>query len=72
MPEPSDADVASAAAELRVVVDTIDRHRERVAGLATPFLDSERTDVLTAIHEAERQLAIAGRTVRRAIKSLEQ
>jgi hypothetical protein len=65
-------DTASAAAELAVIADTIERHRERVAALVTPFLGTEREDVLTAIQEAERQLLIATRALRRAIKSLER
>ncbi len=63
---------ASAAAELSVMADTIERHRERVAALATPFLGTERDDVITAIHEAERQLLIAARALRRGVKSLER
>ena len=55
----------SAAAELRVVADTIERHRERVAALATPFLGTEREDLVISINEAERQLLIAVRTLRR-------
>ena len=84
-------DAASAAAELAVMADTIERHRERVAALVTPFLGTEqedgdlvvvsgrhkvlgteREDVVTSIHEAERQLMIAARALRRAIKSLER
>jgi hypothetical protein len=63
---------ASASAELSVVADTVERHRERVAALATPFLGSDREDVVIAINEAERQLLIAGRTLRRAIKTLDR
>jgi flagellar hook-basal body complex protein FliE len=63
---------ASAAAELAVIADTIERHRERVAALATPFLGTEREDIVIAIHEAERQLSIAARAVRRGVKSLER
>ncbi len=63
---------ASAAAELAVIADTIERHRERVAALATPFLGSEREDIVIAIHEAERQLLIAARALRRGVKSLER
>jgi hypothetical protein len=63
---------ASAAAELAVIADTIERHRERVAALAIPFLGTEREDVVIAIHEAERQLLIAARTLRRGVKSLER
>jgi len=63
---------ASAAAELAVIADTIERHRERVAALAIPFLGTEREDVVIAIHEAERQLLIAARALRRGVKSLER
>jgi hypothetical protein len=72
MPKPRAPDVASAAAEMRVVADTIERHRERVAAMAVPFLGTDRDDVVVAIHEAERQLLIAARTLRRAIKTLEK
>jgi hypothetical protein len=72
MPERSSPDTTSAAAELMVVADTIERHRERVAALVTPFLGTEREDVVAAISEAERQLLIATRTLRRTIKSLER
>jgi hypothetical protein len=72
MPKPQSPDLASAAAELNVVADTIERHRERVAGLAVPFLGTDREDVVIAIQEAERQLLIAARTLRRTIKTLEK
>jgi hypothetical protein len=65
-------DTASAAAELAVIADTIERHRERVAALVTPFLGTEQEDVVISIHEAERQLMIAARALRRSIKSLER
>jgi hypothetical protein len=65
-------ETTSAAAELAVMADTVERHRERVAALVTPFLGTEREDVVTSIHEAERQLMIAARALRRAIKSLER
>jgi hypothetical protein len=71
-PEPRGEEIASAAAEIAVMVDTIERHRERVASLATPFLGTQRDDVVISIHEAERQLLIAARTLRRALKSLER
>ena len=72
MPKSHAPDAASTAAELRVVADTIERHRERVAALAVPYLGTDREDVVVAIHEAERQLLIAGRTLRRSIKTLEK
>ena len=54
------------------MADTIERHRERVAALVTPFVGTEQEDVVTSIHEAERQLMIAVRALRRSIKSLER
>ena len=72
MPDARRDEIASAAAELAVVADTIERHRERVASLATPFLGTERDDVVVSIQEAERQLLIAARALRRALKSLER
>lgn len=65
-PEPS-----SAAAELHVIADTVDRQRDRVAAIAEPYLGTDREDVVTTVHEAERQLQIATRALRRAIKTLE-
>jgi hypothetical protein len=72
MTQASNSAVQSAAAELRVVADTIERHRERVAALATPFLGTEREDLVISINEAERQLLIAVRTLRRTIKTLDR
>ena len=66
-PEPRGEEIASAAAEIAVMADTIERHRERVASLATPFLGTQRDDVVTSIQEAERQLLIAARALRRAL-----
>ena len=43
-----------------------------MAGVAEPFLGTEREDIVTTVHEAERQLAIATRALRRAIKTLER
>ncbi len=65
-------DPTSAAAELHVIADTVDRQRDRVGGLAEPFLGTEREDVVATVHEAERQLHIAARAIRRAIKTLER
>ncbi len=68
----ADPDPTSAAAELHVIADTVERQRERVASIAEPYLGTEREDVITAVHEAERQLLIATRALRRAIKALER
>ena len=65
------SDAASAANELHVIADTIERQRERVGALAEPFLGTEREDVVTTVHEAERQLLMAVRALQRAIKTLE-
>lgn len=72
MTSPQSPETETTAAELRVMADTIDRHRERVAALAVPFLGGDRDDVVTAVHEAERQLSIAARALRRTIKMLER
>lgn len=65
-------DPTSAAAELHVIADTVERQRERVAAIAEPYLGTEREDIVATVHEAERQLLIATRSLRRAIKSLER
>ena len=65
------ADAASSANELHVIADTIERQRERVAAMAEPFLGTEREDVVVTVQEAERQLLMAVRALRRAIKTLE-
>jgi len=66
------SDPSSASAELEVIADTIERQRDRVAGVAEPFLGTEREDIVTTVHEAERQLLMASRALRRAIKTLER
>ena len=65
-------DPSSATAELHVIADTVDRQRDRVAAIAEPFMGTEREDVVATVHEAERQLQIATRAIRRAIKTLER
>ncbi|MCB0965870.1 MAG: hypothetical protein KDB37_03465 [Ilumatobacter sp.] len=67
MPAP---DPTSAVHELSVIADTIDRQRERVGAIAEPFLGTEREDVVTTVHEAERQLLMASRALQRAIRTL--
>ncbi|MEQ8436032.1 MAG: hypothetical protein RIB65_00965 [Ilumatobacter fluminis] len=67
MPSP---DPTSAVNELSVIADTIDRQRERVGAIAEPFLGTEREDVVTTVHEAERQLLMASRALQRAIRTL--
>lgn len=65
-------DPTRAATELHVIADTIDRQRERVGALAHPFLGTDREDVVATVHEAERQLQMATRALRRALKVLER
>ena len=64
-------DTSSASAELQVVADAVERQRDRVAAAAEPFLGTEREDVVSAIHEAERQLRIAARALHRAVRTLD-
>ena len=61
----------STAAELAAIADNVAQYRSRVGGLAEPFIGTERDDVVTAIHEAERQLRTAERTLIRALRALE-
>ncbi|TFH21053.1 MAG: hypothetical protein E4H05_00955 [Acidimicrobiales bacterium] len=58
----------STAAELAAIADNVAQYRSRVANLAEPFVGTERDDVVTAIHEAERQLRNAERTLIRALR----
>ena len=64
--------LSGALAELTAIADLIERQRERVAGIAEPFLGTDREDVITTVHEAERQLLMSSRSLRRAIKTLEK
>lgn len=66
------ADLASTSAEMHAIADGIDRARDRVAGLTEPYLGSEREDLIAAMHEAERQLLVASRALRRAIKTADR
>ncbi len=59
----------STAAELAAIADNVAQYRSRVAGLAEPWVGSDRDDIVGAIHEAERQLRNAERTLNRAIKA---
>ncbi len=67
--QPSDAAIQSAATELAVIADSISDYRSRVADLATPFVGTTRDDLVTAIHEAERQLRNAERGLIRAART---
>ncbi len=61
--------VESTAAELGIIADNIGQYRARVAGLADGHVGTERDDLVSAIHEAERQLRIAERTLLRAARA---
>ena len=63
------ASAESTAVELSTIADNVGRFRRRVADLAEPFVGSERDDLVTAIHEAERQLRNAERTLLRAART---
>ena len=52
------------------MADNVGRYRERVAGLAEPFVGTDRDDIAGVIHEAERQLRSAERTLQRAIRQV--
>jgi hypothetical protein len=69
MPAP---DPAHALAELAVMTDTVERIRQRVAAVAEPFLGTDREDVVTLVHEAERQLLVSVRSLERAMKMLDR
>lgn len=58
----------STAAELAAIADNVAQYRGRVADLAEGFVGTERDDIVTAIHEAERQLRNAERSLGRALR----
>ncbi|RLE21011.1 MAG: hypothetical protein DRJ50_09840 [Actinobacteria bacterium] len=59
----------STAAELATIADKIGQYRGRVADLAEPFVGAGRDDLVVAIHEAERQLRNAERSLIRALRA---
>jgi hypothetical protein len=61
----------STATQLATFADTLADYRRRVADLAEPFVGSERDDLVVAIHEAERQLRSAERSLIRAARAAE-
>ena len=69
---PTSPDPSRVAAELDVIADTIERQRERVGELAHPFLGTDREDIVSTVHEAERQLLMATRALRRALRTLDR
>ncbi|MDQ3176070.1 MAG: hypothetical protein M3Q72_00785 [Actinomycetota bacterium] len=64
--------IASTAAELAAITDAIDRSRQRMAGLAQPYVGSERDDIVTAIYEVERTLLATQRALKRASRAVER
>lgn len=60
----------STAAELAAITDHVAQYRSRVGSLAEPWIGTEREDVVTALHEAERQLRNAERTLQRALRAI--
>jgi hypothetical protein len=67
MPAP---DLRIITADLSVVADAIDRYCDRLAAAAEPYLGTDREDVVTIVHEAERQLRIAARSLHRAVRTI--
>lgn len=63
------ASVESTAAELAIIADNVGQYRHRVAALAEGLIGSDRDDLVGAIHEAERQLRSAERTLHRAVRT---
>ncbi|MGA9278846.1 hypothetical protein [Ilumatobacter sp.] len=59
----------STAHELATIADNIEQYRARVAALAEAHLGTDRDDFVGAIHEAERQIRVAERGLRRAIRA---
>lgn len=65
----SSTNAGATAAELHVIADHVERLRERVGSLAEPYLGTDREDLVSTIHEAERQLRMAARALQRALKT---
>lgn len=59
----------STAHELATIADNIEQYRARVAALAEAHIGTDRDDFVGAIHEAERQIRVAERGLRRAIRA---
>jgi hypothetical protein len=72
MQSASAPDPSRARAELSVMLDALDGLRARAASLAEPFLGTERDDVVTAVHEAERSILMAVRATQRAVRTLDR
>lgn len=59
-------DLATVAAELSVMSEGAERYAQRVAELASSRIGSDHDDLLSAVHEAERSLRVAHRSLARA------
>ncbi|WP_040495978.1 hypothetical protein [Ilumatobacter nonamiensis] len=59
----------STATELATIADNVEQYRARVAALAEAHIGTDRDDFVSAIHEAERQIRVAERGLRRAIRT---
>lgn len=59
----------STAHELATIADNVEQYRARVAALAEAHVGTDRDDFVNAIHEAERQIRVAERGLRRAIRT---
>jgi len=68
----SSARIASTAADLAAVTDTVERLRARVGALAEPFLGTDHEDIVAVIYESERLLLAAERALHRASRTLDR
>ena len=71
MAGPPRSSTESTAPELAAIGDNLAQYRARVGDLADRFVGTERDDVVTAIHEADRQQRNAERTIVRALRVLD-
>jgi hypothetical protein len=65
----TEAQLASLAAELSAVTESVRRSRDRVAAMVEPFLGTDREDLVSALYESERMLRSAERALDRAARS---
>jgi hypothetical protein len=65
----TEAQLASLAAELSAVTESVRRSRDRVTAMVEPFLGTDREDLVSALYESERMLRSAERALDRAARS---